>query len=124
MTPATYPRRLPLWGQLAVIGGAVLTYFVVGTFLHSPMFRVDLERLATDPGAWTDASAETIAPFVLLLIPAILGGIGTRAVLRRILAGIHAGEPIESIAKAVGGQLVGGVLLVAAALWTDTVGRH
>lgn len=111
--------RVPTWGHPLIVAGGGLTYFVVGQVLHSPDFLNDLQLLLAAPGTLAAAGPERIAPLVLLLIPAILGGFGTRAMLVRVLEGMARRESPRAIVVAIGGLLLSGLVYVLLALFSS-----
>ncbi len=78
-----------------ILAGGVLTYYAVGLLLIWSPFVPDLQRLIADPQAFVSgySGAEVMAPFVLLLVPAVLGALGTRAMLRTLFAGLWKWRP-------------------------------
>jgi amino acid permease len=125
MPRATKPEaRLPAWGYAVVLAGAVVTYFVVGQLLHAPNFLNDLEAYLLSSRTPESIDAERVAPLVLLLIPAVLGGFGTRALVRRLLEGMKRQESRRSMAIAIGGMLASVLVLVLLALFSAGKGRR
>ena len=116
--------RLPVWGYPIVLVGALCTYFAVGQLLHAPDFLNDLEQYLLSYHAVESVDAERVAPLVLLLIPAVLGGFGTRAIVRRLLEGVKRKESRRSMAIAVGGMLVSALVLILLALFSSGKGRR
>ena len=110
--------RLPRWSPIVIAAGCCLAYIGAGELLIGMRFLHDLPGFLQDPQAFTAGDPEMYAPFVLLLIPAVFGGIATRSLLRIVLGGIRDGESMPVIAKAVIGFLLSALLLVIAALFT------
>lgn len=124
MPQATKPEaRLPVWAYAVVLAGAVVTYFVVGQLLHAPSFLNDLEEYLLSSRTSEDIDAERVAPLVLLLVPAVLSGFGTRALVRRLLEGVKRQESRRSMAIAIGGMLASALVLVLLALFSSGKGR-
>ncbi|NRF72110.1 hypothetical protein HLB44_34515 [Aquincola sp. S2] len=112
--------RLPWWTLVATAAGGVLTYCGVGILLIGFRFLPDLMSLAEDPAPFFAGNdPEVLAPFVLLLIPGVLGAIGTRHMLRMAIEGVRSGESSKMIARAIGAFLFSALLLVIAALFTS-----
>jgi mannitol-specific phosphotransferase system IIBC component len=111
--------RLPLWSFIAIAAGGVITYCGVGILLIGFRFWSDLQSLLGDPVAFVAGDPELLAPFVLLLVPAILGAIATRALLRIVIGGLRDGDSPGIIAKAIAIFLASALLLVIAALFTS-----
>ena len=116
--------RLPVWGYAIVLVGALCTYFAVGQLLHAPNVLNDLEEYVLSSRTAESVDAERVAPLVLLLIPAVLGGFGTRAIVRRLLEGVKRKESRRSMAIAVGGMLVSALVLILLALFSSGKGRR
>ncbi|ROZ75391.1 hypothetical protein [Ramlibacter sp. WS9] len=116
--------RLPVWGYAIVLVGTLCTYFAVGQLLHAPDFLNDLEQYLLSYHAVESVDAERVAPLVLLLIPAVLGGFGTRAIVRRLLEGVKRQESRRSMALAVGGMLVSALVFILLALFSSGKGRR
>lgn len=112
--------RLPRWTWAAIFTAGVLAYVGVGTLLLGPGFRAGIEDLWRSPGAFASSGAETVAPFVLLLIPAILGVIWTRDTFRVVLRGLHRGDPPMTIAKEVALFALSFVVLMLVGLFTSS----
>lgn len=114
----------PAWGYPLIASGGLITYLVAGEVLHSPDFLRELPIFLTSPGTLAEAGPERIAPFILLLIPAVLGGLGTRAILLRVLDGMARRESVVSIALAVGSLLLAGIVYVLLALFSSSRKGH
>jgi hypothetical protein len=102
-----------------IVKGGLVTYAGVGSFLLGPRFQGGLETFWQDPAAFLAGGAEVVAPFVLLLIPAVLGAIWTRETLRLVLRGIHKGDSPATIAKEVVGFILSVVVLIVVALFSS-----
>ena len=111
--------RLPLWSYIAIAAGGVFTYLGVGILLTGLRFWPDLQSFLRDPAGFMAGDPELMAPFVLLLIPAVLGAFGTRALLRIVIGGVRDGDSMGTIAKAIGIFLVSALLLLIAVLFTS-----
>jgi mannitol-specific phosphotransferase system IIBC component len=111
--------RLPLWSFIVIAAGGVLTYCGAGILLVGFRFWPDLQSLFGDPVAFVGGDSELLAPFVLLLVPAVLGAIATRALLCIVIRGIRDGDSSGTIAKAIAIFLASALLLVIAALFTS-----
>lgn len=116
--------RLPAWTWVVIVLGGIFGYWAVGQLLLGVRFDADLDTLLHTPGALAAADAETLAPFVLLVIPSVLIALWTRENLRIVLRGLRRGDDPLAIAKelALYGLSVG--LLVLAAFFTRGVGRR
>ena len=115
--------QLRSWMHGVIAAGGLLTYYVAGLLLLGAGFIADLQSLLADPAAIAGADAEQMAPYVLLVIPAVLGAITTRALLRIVIGGLARGEPLGMIAKAVGVFLASLVVLVVVAFLSDAQKR-
>jgi hypothetical protein len=111
--------RLPAWTYIFVIASALLAYFAVGQLLHAPDFLNDLGRLLASEGSLDAFDSERLAPLVLLMIPAILGGIGTRALIARLFDGLRRGESPRTLAMALGGMLLSVLVYVLLAIYSS-----
>jgi hypothetical protein len=112
--------RLPPWTWVPILLGGVLTYTGVGVLLLGSRFRADAESLIENPAAFASGGAEVIAPFVLLLIPAVLGAIWTRETFGIIFTGLRRKDPPETIAKAVALFALSAVFLVLVGLFSSS----
>ena len=108
------------WLWIVIVKGGLVTYAGVGSFLLGPRFQGGLELLWQDPAAFLAGGAEEVAPFVLLLIPAVLGAIWTRETLRLVLRGVHKGDSPATIAKDVVGFILSVVVLIVVALLSSS----
>lgn len=104
-----------------ILAGGVLTFYAVGSLLIGSLFVLDLPRLIPNPQTFFTgySGAELMAPFVLLLVSAVLGALGTRAIPRTLFVGLRNGDAPTSIAKALTLHL-----LVALALFSGSRGRQ
>lgn len=109
--------RLPAWTQLVIVAGGIAAYVGVGMFLLGNRFR-EIEGLWVDARVFFHQGSEVVAPYVLLLIPAVLGAFFTRDALRVIFRGLRKGDDPLIIAKDVGVYLLGSVVLVLLALFS------
>jgi len=116
--------RLPRWAWLVCVFGGAVTYWAVGSFLEGERFVPKLQDLFDDPGAFNTDNMEEVAPFVLLLIPAILGGFGTREMLRIVFDGRRDGHEPALIAKNLGLYLLSTLALLVAAFFSSGKGRR
>lgn len=116
--------HLPIWSYFVIAAGGALTYLGVGILLLGFRFIADLNSLLGDAQAFVGADPELMAPFVLLLIPAVLGAVATRALLRIVIGGLRHGDSTGMIAKAIGAFLVSALLLVVVAFFTSGRGRR
>jgi hypothetical protein len=114
------PKPLPRWTWLPILVGGVLTYAGVGVFLLGPRFHADVESFTENPSAFTSGGAEAVAPFVLLLIPAVLGAIWTRETIRVISTGLARKDPPEKIAKDVAAFALSCLVLVLVGLFSSS----
>jgi hypothetical protein len=119
MRPDDDPPRLPRWTLAVIVLGGVLTYVAVGVLLQGVRFVPDLQRLLEDPGAFVQGGPEAVAPFVLLFIPAVLGALGTRGMLRVLVAGLRRGDPPATIAKALA-MYLGSLLVLVVVAWSSS----
>lgn len=109
---------------MAIAAGGVLTYWCVGILLIGSRFTEDLKSVIEDPAAFSAGDPELLAPFFLLLIPAVLGGFGTREVLRIVMRGRESGDSMKVIATAIGGLLLSVLVYVVLALFSGGVTRR
>jgi hypothetical protein len=118
--------RLPPWTWPVCVAGGIVTYFVAGNLLQGERFISDLWELLFDyTESVVSSDAERIAPYVLLFIPAVLGALGTREMLRIVFDGIRDGHSPASICKNIAlylGSLL--MLLIAAFFFGNTRTRH
>ena len=115
--------RLPRWTWGVIAAGGVLSYVGVGSLLLGNRFY-EIEGLWRDPAAFVRSGTETVVPYVLLLIPAVLGAIAAREALRVIFRGRLRGDPPATIVKDVALYLLGIVFLILVALYTSPVPRR
>ncbi len=108
-----------------MLGGGVATYFAVGQLLLGSVFIPDLQALLRDPKTFTSGifGAEPVAPYLLLLIPGVLGALGARAMLRIVFAGVRRGDSHASIVKALAWYLAGIFWLFLIAMFTSPLVR-
>jgi hypothetical protein len=118
--PPKPDSRLPRWTVALILAGGVLTYLGVGSLLLGNRFGSDFESLFLVSGGFAQGSVETIAPFVLLLIPAVLGALWTRETCRVIFRGIRRGDPAPTIAKEVALFALSSLVLVLAGLYSSS----
>ncbi len=111
--------QLPIWSPIAIVAGGVLTYCGVGVLLVGIRFVADLQRAFGDPTAFVHGDPESIAPFVLLLIPAVLGSLATRELLRIVVGGHRDGSSPQLIARAIAAFLVSVLILLVAAFFSS-----
>jgi hypothetical protein len=112
--------RLPGWTRVAVLAGGLLAYVGVGVLLMAPHFRGDLDTFWHEPGAFTSAGIEHVAPYVLLLVPAVLGGIWTRDSLRVVFQGMARGDSPITIARDVALYALSFIVLILAGLFANS----
>jgi hypothetical protein len=112
--------RLPRWTWVPIVLGGVLTYMGVGVLLLGSRFRADLENFWENPAAYASGGAEAIGPFVLLLIPAVLGAIWTRETLGVIFTGLRRKDPPKKIAKDVAAFALSCLVLVLVGLFSSS----
>lgn len=118
--PPKPDSRLPSWTSAVILAGGVLTYLGVGKLLLGNRLGADFESVFLTSGGFANNGVETIAPFVLLLIPAVLGALWTRATCRLIFRGLRRGDPPEAIAKEVALFALSSVVLILVALFTSS----
>jgi hypothetical protein len=121
MPAAEPPRpdsRLPGWAPVLIVAGGILAYVGVGKFLLGPRFQ-EIEGLWQDPRAFLNSGGETVFPYVLLFIPAVLGAVFTRDALRVIFRGLRQGDAPLTIAKDVVLYLLGMAFLVLVGLFSS-----
>jgi len=116
--------RLPRWTFVLIAAGGVLTYLCVGILLIGFRFTEDLKSVIEDPAAFSAGDPELLAPFFLLLIPAVLGCFGTRELLRIVMRGRESGDSMKVIATAIGGLLLSVLVYVVLALFSGGVTRR
>ena len=109
---------------MAIAAGGVLTYLCVGILLIGIRFTEDLKSVIEDPAAFSAGDPELLAPFFLLLIPAVMGGFGTRELLRIVMRGRESGDSMKVIATAIGGLLLSVLVYVVLALFSGGVTRR
>jgi hypothetical protein len=109
----------PAWAVLLVFLGGVVTYIAAGILLEGFRFLPDLASFLEHPEKYLGGDPERAAPFVLLLIPAVLGGLGTMTMIRMVVVGRRRGQPLSAIAKGIAGFLASSALLVLVALFTS-----
>ncbi len=118
--PQKPDSRLPRWTWLVIVTGGVATYLVVGALLLGNRFGADFERVFLASDGFANSGVDTIAPFVLLLIPAVLGALWTRETLRVIFRGVRHGDPPAAIAKDVALFAVSSFVLLLVGLFTSS----
>ena len=118
------PPRLPRWSYVLIAAGGLLTYFCAGFLSTGARFMEDLKSAIEDPGAFSAGNPELLAPFFLLLIPAVLGCFGTRELLRIVVRGRKNGDSMKVIATAIGGLLLAVLVYVVLALFSGGVSRR
>jgi len=116
--------RLPRWAWLICLLGGAAAYWAVGSFLEGERFLPKLQDLFEDPGAFNADNMEEVAPFVLLFIPAVLGGFGTREMLRILFDGRRDGHEPALILKNLGLYLLSTLALLVAAFFSSSKGRR
>jgi len=109
--------RLPRWTWFVIVIGGVLAYVGVGILLEGPRFAGNLDNLWQRPEG---ADPETVAPYVLLIIPAVLGAIWTRDTFRVIFKGLRRGDAPATIAKDVALFALSFVVLILVALFSSS----
>lgn len=107
-----------------IAAGGVLTYFCVGILLIGVRFTEDLKSVIADPDAFSAGNPELLAPFFILLIPAVLGCFGTRELLRIMIGGRERGDSMKVIATAIGGLALTVLVYVILALFSGGVPRR
>ncbi len=118
------PDRLPGWTWLLVVLGGVMSYVGVAVLLHGHRLHADLASVEADAASWFAASPENWAPYLLMLIPAVIGGVWTREALQTIAAGRRRGDPPLRILRDLGLYLLSNLALLIAALLSDSTPRH
>ncbi len=103
-----------------VLAGGVLSYACVGSLLLGNHFGGGLEDLWRDPVAFLHSGTETVAPYVLLLIVAILGAIFTREGVRVVFRGRLRGDPPATIVKDLALYLLSTLVLILVGLFTSS----
>lgn len=116
--------RLPRWAWLICLVGGATAYWAVGSFLLGQLFLPKLQDLFEDPGAFNTDNVQEVAPFVLLFIPAILGWLGTREMLRIVFDGRRDGHEPALILKNLGLYLLSTLALLVAAFFFGNKGRR
>lgn len=116
--------RLPPWAWIAILAGAVAAYLGTGQFLLGVRFWPDLASLAQDPIAFFRGPAESVAPFVLLLVPGVLGGVWTRDTLRVAFTGMRRGDAPLVIAKDVALFALSFAVLILVGLTSSATRSH
>lgn len=107
-----------------IVAGGAITYLSVGAILEGARFERDLISFLSNPSGYTAGDPAMAAPFVLILIPAVLGALGTREMLRIVFLGLRKGDPPLAIVKAVALYLAGTLVLVLVALFTTNRPRY
>ena len=118
--PKKPDSRLPPWTWGPILGGGILAYLGVGALLLGNRFGPDFDSLWLSSQDVTRSQAEAFAPYVLLLVPAILGAIWTRDTVRLIFQGLRRGDPPTVIAKDVALFALSAVVLILVALTTSS----
>ena len=118
--PRKADSRLPRWTWGPIALGGVLAYFGIGMLLQGRRFWPDVESLWQDPRAFASGGAEVMAPFLLLFVPAVLGGLWTRDTLRVVFTGLRRGDPPLVIAKDVALYALSFVILILVGLTTSS----
>jgi uncharacterized membrane protein len=111
--------RLPRWTYVTILAGGVVAYVAVGTLLLGHAFGEGLAQLFTEPAAFARGGAEAVAPFVLLLVPAVLGGIFTRDALRIVVRGLRRGDATHVVAKELAIFILSFLVLVVVGLFSQ-----
>jgi hypothetical protein len=111
--PKKRDSRLPRWTWALIVAGGVLAYVGTGTLLQGARFEADLDNMWQRPEG---ISPEIVAPYVLLVIPAVLGALWTREALRMVFQGIAREDPPAKIAKDIALYALSYVVLILAAL--------
>lgn len=112
--------RIPPWSWLLVLAGGAITYVGVGVLLEGGRFVHMLEDFLESPERYTAGNPEMYAPFVLLFIPAVLGALATRTMIRIVVAGVREGKAPGDITKSLGIYLAGSLVLVVLALFSSS----
>lgn len=112
--------RIPAWSWLLVLAGGAITYVGVGVLLEGARFVHMLEDFLESPERYTAGNPEMYAPFVLLFIPAVLGALGTRTMIRIVVAGVREGKTPGDIVKRLAWYLAGSLVLVVLAMYSSS----
>lgn len=116
--------RLPRWTWAVVVAGGILAYVCVGVLLEGPRFWAGIERFWASPAAFVTDDTETRSPYVLLLVPAVLGGFWTRENLGVVFRGLRRGDDPVTIAKDVALYALSFVVLILVGLTTSSKAIH
>lgn len=108
-----HDSRLPRWTWALILAGGVLAYVGTGTLLQGARFEADLDNMWQRPEG---ISAEIVAPYVLLVIPAVLGALWTREAVRIVFQGMAREDPPAKIAKDIALYALSYLVLILVAL--------
>lgn len=100
-----------------------MSYSGVALLLHGHRLYADLASVEADAAAWFAASPENWAPYLLMLIPAVIGGVWTREALQTVFAGRRRGDPPLRILRDLTLYVLSNLALLIAALLSDSTPR-